>query len=161
MADIGCFKLNKNNTRVISENRKAYHDYFVLEKLEAGIALTGTEIKSIRMGQLNLKDSFARIENGEIWLYNMHISPYTHGNRYNHEPLRPRKLLLHKKEIMRLMGKTREKGLSLVALKLYWTGDWAKIELGLVKGKKEYDKRDAIKERDVKREIDRAMRKYV
>jgi SsrA-binding protein len=151
----------KSGGKVISENRKAYYEYFVIEKIETGIALTGTEIKSIRMSQLNLKDSFARIENGEIWLYNMHISPYTHGNRFNHDPLRPRKLLLHKKEIMRLLGKTREKGFSLVALKLYWSGDWAKIELGLVKGKKEYDKRDSIKEKDAKREIDRAMRKYV
>lgn len=151
----------KKSSRFIAENRKAFHDYFVIEKLEAGIALTGTEIKSIRMGQVNLKDSFARIENGEMLLYNVHISPYTHGNRYNHDPLRVRKLLLHKKETMRLLGKTKEKGYSLVALKMYWTGDWAKIELGLVKGKKEYDKRDAIKERDTKREIDRAMRKFV
>jgi SsrA-binding protein len=151
----------KSGGKVISENRKAFHEYFIVEKIETGIALTGTEIKSIRMRQLNLKDSFGRIENGELWLYNMHISPYTHGNRFNHEPLRPRKLLLHKREIMRLMGKTREKGYSIVPLKMYWAGDWAKIELGLVKGKKEYDKRDAIKERDTKREIDRAMRKFV
>lgn len=151
----------KRGGRTIAENKKAFHDYFIIEKLEAGIALTGTEIKSIRMRQVNLKDSFAKIEKGEVWLYNMHISPYTHGNRYNHEPLRARKLLLHKREIMRLIGKTKEKGYSLVALKLFWSGDWAKVELGLVKGKKEYDKRDSIKERDAKREIDRAMRKYV
>lgn len=152
---------DKNNSRVISENRKAFHDFFIVERYEAGIALTGTEIKSIRMGRINLKDSFARVENGELFLYNAHISPYTHGNRYNHEPLRVRKLLLNKKEIMKLFGKTQEKGFSLVALKLYWSGDWAKVELGLAKGKKEYDKRDAIKERDSKREIDRAMRKFV
>ena len=151
----------KKNARFIAENRKAYHDYFVVETLETGIALTGTEIKSIRMGQLNLKDSFARVENGEMMLYNVHISPYTHGNRYNHDPLRTRKLLLKKKEIMRLFGKTKEAGYSLVALKMYWSGDWAKVLLGLVKGKREYDKRDAIKERDNKREIDRAMRKFV
>ena len=108
----------KSGGKVISENRKAFHEYFIIEKFEAGISLTGTEIKSIRMGKLNLKDSFARIEEGEIWLYNMHISPYTHGNRYNHDPLRPRKLLMKKKEIMRLLGKTKEKGYTLVALKL-------------------------------------------
>ncbi|MBC7475348.1 MAG: SsrA-binding protein SmpB [Candidatus Sericytochromatia bacterium] len=151
----------KKNSKLISENRKAYHDYFVIERFEAGISLTGTEIKSIRMGQLNLKDNFARIEDGEVMLHNMHISTYAQGSRYNHEPLRTRKLLLRKKEIMRLLGKTREKGFSLVALKMYWSGDWAKIELGLVEGKKEYDKRDAIKERDGKREIARAIRKFV
>lgn len=151
----------KNNSRLIAENRKAYHDYFIVERFEAGIALTGTEIKSIRMGRINLKDSFARVENGEVFLYNVHISPYTHGNRYNHEPLRVRKLLLKKKEIMKLFGRTQEKGFSLVATKLYWSGDWAKVELGLAKGKKEYDKRDAIKEKDSKREIERAMRKFV
>lgn len=152
---------DKNNSRLIAENRKAYHDFFIVERFEAGIALTGTEIKSIRMGRINLKDSFARVENGELFLYNVHISPYTHGNRYNHEPLRVRKLLLKKKEIMKLFGRTQEKGFSLVATKLYWSGDWAKVELGLAKGKKEYDKRDSIKERDSKREIDRAMRKFV
>lgn len=151
----------KKSTRHIAENRKAYHDYFIIEKIEAGIMLTGTEIKSIRMGLINLKDSFAKIEKGQVFLYNMHISPYTHGNRFNHEPLRTRKLLLHKREIMRLFGKTQEKGLGLMALKLYWTGDWAKVELALVKGKKEYDKRDSIKEKDAKREIDRAMKKFV
>lgn len=151
----------KRSSKLIAENRKAFHDFFIIERFEAGIQLTGTEIKSIRMGRINLKDSFARVENGEVFLYNVHISPYIHGNRYNHEPLRVRKLLLAKKEIMKLFGKTQEKGLSLVATKLYWSGDWAKVELGLAKGKKEYDKRDAIKERDSKREIDRAMRKFV
>ncbi|MFN4152465.1 MAG: SsrA-binding protein SmpB [Candidatus Sericytochromatia bacterium] len=151
----------KRPTRTIAENRKAYHEYFVVERIETGIALTGTEIKSIRGGNLNLKDSFARVEKGEIFLYNLHISPYSHGNRFNHDPLRTRKLLLNKREIMKLFGKTQEKGIALVPLKMYWSGDWAKVELGLVKGKKEYDKRDAIKERDSKREIDRAMRKFV
>jgi SsrA-binding protein len=151
----------KRPTRNIAENRKAYHEYFVVERIETGIALTGTEIKSIRGGNLNLKDSFARVEKGEIFLYNLHISPYSHGNRFNHDPLRTRKLLLNKREIMKLFGKTQEKGIALVPLKMYWSGDWAKVELGLVKGKKEYDKRDAIKERDSKREIDRAMRKFV
>ncbi|MFN8674727.1 MAG: SsrA-binding protein SmpB [Candidatus Sericytochromatia bacterium] len=153
--------MSKENRKNIAENRKAYHDFFIIEKYEAGIALTGTEIKSIRMGRVTMNDCFARVEKGQIYLYNLHISPYTHGNRYNHEPLRTRKLLLHKQEIMKLFGKTQEKGFSLVALKLYWSGDWAKVELGLVKGKKEYDKRDAIKERDSKREIGRAMRKFV
>jgi len=153
--------VNKENSRVITDNRKAFHDYFVIERIEAGIELTGTEIKSLRMKQVNLRDGFARVENGQMWLHNVHISPYTHGNRYNHDPLRKRKLLLHKKEIMRLFGKVQEKGLSLVPLKMYWKGDWAKIEIGLVKGKKEYDKRDSIKEKDHKREIDRAMKKFV
>lgn len=151
----------KRETRTIAENKKAYHDYFVIERIESGIALTGTEIKSIRGGNLNMKDSFARVEKGEIFLYNLHISPYSHGNRFNHDPLRTRKLLLNKREIMKLFGKTQEKGVALVPLKMYWSGDWAKVELGLVRGKKEFDKRDAIKERDAKREIDRAMRKFV
>lgn len=153
--------MSEKNRKVISENRKAYHDFFIVEKYEAGIELTGTEIKSIRMGRVTMADSFARVEKGQLVLHNMHISPYTHGNRYNHEPMRTRRLLLHKQEIMKLIGKTKEKGFSLVALKLYWSGDWAKIELGLAKGKKEYDKRDAIKEQDNKREIARAMRKFV
>lgn len=153
--------MSEKNRKVISENRKAYHDFFIVEKYEAGIELTGTEIKSIRMGRVTMADCFARVEKGQLVLHNMHISPYTHGNRYNHEPMRTRRLLLHKQEIMKLIGKTKEKGFSLVALKLYWSGDWAKIELGLAKGKKEYDKRDAIKEQDNKREIARAMRKFV
>lgn len=153
--------MSEKNRKVISENRKAYHDFFIVEKYEAGIELTGTEIKSIRMGRVTMADCFARVEKGQLVLHNMHISPYVHGNRYNHEPMRTRRLLLHKQEIMKLIGKTKEKGFSLVALKLYWSGDWAKIELGLAKGKKEYDKRDAIKEQDNKREIARAMRKFV
>lgn len=153
--------MSEKNRKVISENRKAYHDFFIVEKYEAGIELTGTEIKSIRMGRVTMADCFARVEKGQLVLHNMHISPYTHGNRYNHEPMRTRRLLLHKQEIMKLIGKTKEKGFSLVALKLYWSGDWAKIELGLAKGKKEYDKRDAIKAQDNKREIARAMRKFV
>ncbi|GAV21561.1 SsrA-binding protein SmpB [Carboxydothermus pertinax] len=144
--------------KVITENRKAFHDYHILEKYEAGISLKGTEVKSIRLGRVNLRDSFARIENGELWLYNMHISPYEQGNRFNHEPKRPRKLLMHKREIMRLFGKTREKGLTLVPLKLYFKGNYAKIELGLAKGKKIYDKREEMAKRDAAREIEKALR---
>ncbi|NYE57305.1 SsrA-binding protein SmpB [Carboxydothermus ferrireducens] len=144
--------------KIIAENRKAYHDYHIFEKYEAGIALKGTEVKSIRLGRVNLRDSFARIENGELWLYNMHISPYEQGNRFNHEPKRPRKLLMHKSEIMRLFGKTREKGLTLVPLKLYFKGNYAKIELGLAKGKKMYDKREEMAKRDAAREIEKALR---
>ncbi|NMA70127.1 MAG: SsrA-binding protein SmpB [Desulfitobacterium sp.] len=144
--------------KVISENRKAYHDYFVEEKLEAGIKLTGTEIKSIRNGRVNLKDSFARVENGEVWLYQMHISPYEQGNRFNHDPLRKRKLLLHKSEINKLLGRVQQEGLTLVPTKLYLKRGLAKIELGVCRGKKLYDKRQDIAKRDAKREIERAFR---
>ncbi|TYO94865.1 SsrA-binding protein SmpB [Desulfallas thermosapovorans] len=140
-------------------NRKARHEYHIDETYEAGIALSGTEIKSIRAGKANLQDSYARIENGELVLYNMHISPYEQGNRFNHEPKRPRKLLMHKREIMRLFGQTREKGLSLIPLKVYFkNGKWAKIELALARGKKKFDKREDIAARDAKREMDRAMK---
>ncbi|MEK7432175.1 MAG: SsrA-binding protein SmpB [Cyanobacteriota bacterium] len=152
--------MSSENRKIIAENRKAYYDFFIIEKFEAGLVLTGTEIKSIRMGRVTMADCFARVEKGEVLLYNMHISPYVHGNRYNHDPVRTRNVLLHKQEIMKLFGKTQEKGLSLIGLKLYWSGDWAKIELGLAKGKKEYDKRDTIKQRDSNREIGRAMRKF-
>lgn len=146
--------------KIISKNRKARHDYFVLETFEAGIVLTGTEIKSIRESRLNLKEAYARIDNGEVWLYNMHISPYDKGSYFNHEELRPRKLLMHKEEIVRLIGKTKEKGLTLVPLALYLKGNrWAKIELALAKGKQQHDKRDAIADRDAKRDIARAMRR--
>lgn len=151
----------KKNSRTIAENRKAFHDFFIEERFQTGIVLTGTEIKSIRMRAVNLKDSFARIQDGEVFLYNVHISPYTHGNRFNHEPTRTRKLLLNRREISKLIGKTKEKGYSLVPLKLYFSGDWVKVELGLAKGKKEFDKRESIKEKDIKRQIDRAIRKFV
>lgn len=139
-------------------NRKARHEYHIDEKFEAGIALTGTEIKSIRAGKANLQDSYARVENGELILYNMHISPYEQGNRFNHEPKRPRKLLMHKREIMRLLGQTREKGYALIPLQLYFKRGWVKVELGLARGKKKYDKRQDIAARDAKREMDRAMK---
>jgi SsrA-binding protein len=146
--------------KIISKNRKARHDYFILETFEAGLVLTGTEIKSIRESRLNLKEAYARIDNGEVWLYNMHISPYDKGSYFNHEELRPRKLLMHKGEIVRLIGKTKEKGLTLVPLALYLKGNrWAKIELALAKGKQQHDKRDAIADRDAKRDIARAMRR--
>ena len=144
--------------KVITENRKARHDYTIEESFEAGIELKGTEVKSMRAGHANLKDSFAIIENGELYLYGMHISPYEHGNIFNVEPMRPRRLLMHKKEIMRLLGKTKEQGLTLVPLKAYFKKDKIKIELALAKGKKLYDKRDAAAEKTAKREIEKAMK---
>lgn len=144
--------------KVISDNRKAYHDYFVEDKLEAGIILTGTEIKSIRNGRVNLKDSYARIENGEVWLHQMHISPYEQGNRFNHDPLRKRKLLLNRSEIIKLIGKVQLQGLTLIPTKIYLKRGMAKIELGVGRGKKNYDKRQDIAERDAKREIERHFR---
>ncbi|MEW6183993.1 MAG: SsrA-binding protein SmpB [Bacillota bacterium] len=145
--------------KVICENRKARHDYFILETFEAGMALTGTEVKSMRAGRGNLKNSYARVEKGELWLYEMHISPYEQGNRFNHEPKRPRKLLMHKKEILRLYGSTREKGLGLVPLRCYFKDGRIKVEVALVRGKKEYDRREDIAARDAKREMERAVRR--
>jgi len=149
-----------NNTPVktIAVNRQAYHDYFVERTVEAGIALKGTEIKSIRGGKVNLRSSYAIARNGELWLENSHIAVYDHGNRYNHDPMRNRKLLLHRREIEQLLSKVETKGLTLIPLKLYLKGGRAKIELGLCRGKKLYDKRDAIAERDVKRDMERTLR---
>ena len=144
--------------KIITENRKARHDYTIEESFEAGIELKGTEVKSMRAGKANLKDSFAIIENGELYLYGMHISPYEQGNIFNVDPLRPRRLLMHKKEILRLLGKTREQGLTLVPLKAYFKKDKIKIELALAKGKKLYDKRDAAAEKTAKREIEKVMK---
>lgn len=144
--------------KIVADNRKARHDYHIHESYEAGLVLTGTEVKSLRAGKANLKDAYARIEYGELLLHNMHISPYDAGNRFNHEPLRVRKLLMHRSEIDKLMGKTQEKGYTLVPLKLYFTKGIAKIQIGLVTGKKNYDKRQDMAERDAKREIDRAFR---
>ena len=144
--------------KVFATNRKAYHDYHVLESLEAGLALTGTEIKSVRAGRVNLREGYARVQDGEIWLYNTHISPYEQGNRYNHEPTRPRKLLLHKGEIGRLTGKSQEQGLTLVPLRIYERRGHAKVELAVVRGKRQYDKREAIARRDAQREVDRAVK---
>ncbi len=144
--------------KVVTENRKARHDYFIEETYEAGIALTGTEVKSLRAGKANLKDSYAKVENGEMFLLNMHISPYEQGNRFNVDPLRARKLLLHKSEINRLFGKVMQQGLTLVPLKVYFKRGRAKVEIALAKGKKLHDKRDAIAEKDARREMDRALR---
>jgi SsrA-binding protein len=144
--------------KTIAQNKKAYHDYFVEEKYEAGIELFGTEVKSLRQGKVNLKDSFCKVYAGELLALGVHISPYEQGNIFNVDPLRPRKLLMHKKEIMRLLGKTREQGLTLVPLKAYFKKDKIKIELALAKGKKLYDKRDAAAEKAAKREIEKAMK---
>jgi SsrA-binding protein len=148
----------KGEGKVVSQNKKAYHDYFIEETYEAGIVLQGTEIKSIRAGKCNLKDSYARIQNGEAWLYSMHVSPYEQGNRYNHDPLRPRKLLLHSKEISKLYGEAKEAGMALVPLKIYLKNGFAKVLLGLAKGKKNYDKRETLKKKEANREIERAFR---
>jgi SsrA-binding protein len=145
--------------RTVAQNRKARHDYFILETFECGIVLTGTEIKSVRDGKVNLKEGYALIRNGEIWLVGVHISPYEKGSYYNHEPLRDRKLLMKKNEILRLFSKVREKGLTLVPLSVYLKeGRRAKVELALVKGKLLHDKRDSIAERDAKRDMERAVR---
>ncbi|MBQ2615919.1 MAG: SsrA-binding protein SmpB [Synergistaceae bacterium] len=150
---------NHSNDKKVAINRKARHDYFILDTFECGIVLTGTEIKSVRAGNLNLKDSYASLENGELWLLGVHISPYEKGTYYNHEPERDRKLLMHKNEILRLRNKTREKGLTLVPLSVYIKdGRRAKVELGLAKGRTAHDKRDMIADRDAKRTIARAVR---
>ena len=146
--------------RIVAQNRKARHDYFILETFECGVALTGTEIKSVRDGKLNLKDGYAVINKGELWLCGVHISPYEKGSYYNHEPERDRKLLASKREILRLQSKVREKGLTIVPLSVYIKDNkWAKIEMALAKGKTLYDKRDDIAERDVKREMERTVRR--
>ena len=146
--------------RIVAQNRKARHDYFILETFECGMVLTGTEIKSVRDGKLNLKDGYAVINKGELWLCGVHISPYEKGSYYNHEPERDRKLLASKREILRLQSKVREKGLTLVPLSVYIKENkWAKIEIALAKGKTLYDKRDDIAERDVKREMERTVRR--
>jgi len=143
---------------IVTQNRKAFHDYFIEETIEAGIMLTGTEVKSLRAGKANLKDSYARIKGEEIFLVNTHISPYSQADGFKqHEPERTRKLLLHKKEIIRLMGKTREKGYTLIPTKIYFKAGKAKVELGLAKGKTFYDKRESIKKRDVQREMAKAL----
>ncbi len=148
-----------NGERDVAVNRRAYHDYFLDEKYEAGMMLTGTEIKSVRNGRANLRDGYVRIDNGEAWLENVHISPYAQGNVMNQEPVRPRKLLLHRKEIMSLIGKVKQKGYTLIPLRMYISRNHAKVEVGLARGKKQYDKREAIAERDAKREIERALRR--
>ncbi len=147
-----------DESKTVATNRKAYHDYFIEETFEAGIALTGTEIKSVRAGRVNLRDSFAQIKDGELWLQNAHISPYEHGNRANHDPKRPRKLLMHKKEILRLQSKAQERGYTIVPLRMYVKARRAKVEIALAKGKKLYDKREAIAKRDTDRALRRALK---
>ncbi|MCA1011160.1 SsrA-binding protein SmpB [Halobacillus halophilus] len=148
----------RGNGKTIAQNKKARHDFSIEETFEAGIVLQGTEIKSIRNGRVNLKDSFARINNGEVFLHNLHISPYEQGNIYNHDPTRMRKLLLHRKQINQLIGQTQQKGYSLVPLKMYIKNGVAKVLIGLGRGKKKYDKREDLKRKQQKREIDRAIK---
>jgi SsrA-binding protein len=151
--------MGERTDRVVATNRKAFHDYAIEEKLEAGLVLRGTEVKSLREGKVNLRDSYASVDRGEIYLHNCHISPYSHGNIMNHDPLRSRKLLLHRKEINKLLGKTQQKGLTLVPLRVYFSPrGHAKVELALAKGKKQYDRREAIKDREAGREVERAMK---
>jgi SsrA-binding protein len=153
-------KDKKNQEKTLASNRSAFHEYTILDKYQVGIVLTGTEIKSIRAGKANLKDSFAKIEKGEVWLYKAHISPYEMGNIYNHEPERKRKLLMTKAEIRKLTDKMKGTGETLVPLKIYIVGGWAKVELGLAKGKKLHDKREDIAKKDMKRDMDRAMKRF-
>ena len=143
--------------KVVATNRRAFHDYFIDEKIEAGMALTGTEIKSIREGRINLREAYADFERGEAWLRSAHIAQYEQGNRYNHEPTRPRKLLLHKDEIAALAGKVSRPGFTLIPLQVYLKRGRAKVELGLARGKRSYDKREAISRRDAQREIEREI----
>ncbi len=144
--------------KIVAQNRKAFHDYFIEETLEAGMVLTGTEVKSLRDGKANLMDSYVLIKDNEVFLFNCHISPYTHGNIANHDPVRTRKLLLHKKELIKLQAKAAQKGYSVIPLKLYFKDGRAKAEIGLAKGKRQYEKRETIKKKEADREIHRAMR---
>ncbi|HKE61091.1 MAG TPA: SsrA-binding protein SmpB [Nitrospira sp.] len=145
--------------KVVATNRKAFHDYFIEDKFEAGIVLQGTEVKSLREGRVNLQDSYASVREGEMFLHNCHVSPYSHGNIMNHDPTRVRKLLLHKTEINKLLGKTQQKGLTLIPLRIYFSKrGHAKVELGLAKGKKLYDRRESIKAREAGREVQRAIK---
>lgn len=151
--------MTKRDTRnLIANNKKAYHDYFIDETYEAGIALHGTEVKSMRMGKCSIKESFVRIENGEMFIYGMHVSPYEKGNIFNKDPLRVKKLLMHKHEINRLLGKIKEKGFTLVPLQVYFKDGKAKLEIGLARGKKLYDKRESIAKKDARRDIERAFK---
>ncbi len=150
--------MQKGGAKLIAQNKKAYHDYFVDDEIEAGIELAGTEVKSVRLGRVNLKDSYISCKTGEAILIGMHISPYEHGSIYNHEPLRSRRLLLHRKEINKLIGLTSQQGCTLIPLKLYFKGQYVKLSVGICRGKKNYDKRAAVAERDAKRNMDRAVR---
>lgn len=150
--------MKTDGIKIACENRKARHDYFIHETYEAGIELHGTEVKSLRAGKANLRDSYAEVKDGEIFVEHMHISPYEQGNIFNHDPLRRRRLLMHKREILKLFGKTREKGYTLVPLKVYFKSGRAKMELALASGKHNYDKRETLHERSAKRDIERAMK---
>lgn len=148
----------KKEGKLIANNKKAYHDYFILEKYEAGIVLHGTEVKSLRMGQCSIKEAFIRIENGEMFIYGMHVSPYEKGNIFNKDPLRERKLLMHRYEINKLKGKIQEKGYTLVPLQVYFKGSLVKVEIGLARGKKLYDKRADIAKKDQRRELEKEFK---
>ncbi|KGR82797.1 MULTISPECIES: SsrA-binding protein SmpB [Lysinibacillus] len=148
----------KGQGKVLAQNKKAGHDYFIEETIEAGMVLTGTEIKSIRAGKVQLKDSFVRVRHGEAWIVNMHISPFDQGNRFNHDPLRERKLLLHKKQISELVGAVKRDGYTIVPLKMYIKDGYAKLLIGIGKGKKDYDKRDDMRKKEAKREMERAFK---
>ena len=150
--------MGKTEKKLIANNKKAYHDYFILEKYEAGIVLHGTEVKSLRMGKCSIKESFIRVEDGEMFIYGMHISPYEKGNIFNKDPLRVKKLLLHSKEIDKIFGKMKEQGITVVPLQVYFSGSLVKVEIGLAKGKKLYDKRADIAKKDQKREAQREFK---
>ena len=150
--------MDKKGTKTAAVNRKASHDYFIEERYEAGIELAGTEVKSIRQGKLNLKDAYCAVKDGELFVYGMHISPYEKGNIFNRDPLRPRRLLMHRKEIMKLYGLVKQDGLALIPLSVYFKNARGKVEIGLCRGKKLYDKRESAARRDAGREIDRAMK---
>lgn len=150
--------MGKDSVKLIANNKKAYHDYFIEAKYEAGVALHGTEVKSLRMGKCSIKESFIRIEKGEVWVYGMHVSPYEKGNIFNKDPLRPKKLLLHRDEINKIQGKITEKGFTLVPLQVYLKGSLVKVEIGIAKGKKLYDKREDIAKKDMRREVEREFK---
>lgn len=150
--------MGTNNCKLVANNKKAYHDYFIDDKYETGIELYGTEVKSIRMGKCSIKEAFVRIENGQVYIYGMHISPYEKGNIFNKDPLRQRKLLMHRREIDKLLSKIKEKGFTLVPLQVYFKGSLVKVEIGLARGKKLYDKRDDIAKKDAKREMERSFK---
>ena len=150
--------LQKEGIKIVAQNRKAYHDYFVEEKFEAGIELSGTEVKSVRLGTINLKDAYCTVKNGEVFAQGMHISPYEKGNVFNKDPLRPKKLLMHKREIMKLYGQIKQDGLALIPLSVYLKGSLVKVELGICKGKKLHDKRETSARKDAEREMDRTIK---
>ena len=150
--------MGTNNFKLVANNKKAYHDYFIDDKYETGIELYGTEVKSIRMGKCSIKEAFVRIENGQVYIYGMHISPYEKGNIFNKDPLRQRKLLMHRREIDKLLSKIKEKGFTLVPLQVYFKGSLVKVEIGLARGKKLYDKRDDIAKKDAKRDMERSFK---